>query len=199
MKKQEFLSLLKKRLSSLPKKEIEERVSFYSEMIDDRMEDGMSENEAVRDIGGPELVSSEVLKITPKKQRGKIKREKKETNLTLILLLALGFPIWLPLLISGFAVIVSLYATLWSLLVSLWAVFISLAVSAPAGLIIGLINIFSGNGAVGAITVGGSFVAAGIAVFLYFGCIAATRGMLSLTRKTAESAKNLFTKSGARK
>ena len=199
MKKQEFLSLLKKRLSSLPKKEIEERVSFYSEMIDDRMEDGMSEDEAVRDLGGPELVSLGALKSIPKKQREEIKREKKESNLIVILLLALGFPIWLPLLISGFAVIVSLYATLWSLLVSLWAVFISLAVSAPAGLIIGLINIFSGNGAVGAITVGGSFVAAGIAVFLYFGCIAATRGMLSLTRKTVEPAKKLFTKLGARK
>ena len=199
MKKQEFLSLLKKRLSSLPKKEIEERVSFYGEMIDDRIEDGMTEAEAVRDVGGAELISSGALKITPKKQREEIKGERKETNLTVILLLALGFPIWLPLLISAFAALVSLYATLWSLLISLWAVFISLAVSAPAGLIIGLINIFSGNGAVGALIIGSGFVVGGLAIFAYFGCIAATRGMLSLTRKMAEPAKNLFTKLGARK
>ena len=199
MKKQEFLSLLKKRLSSLPKKEIEERVSFYSEMIDDRIEDGMSEDEAVRDVGGPELVSLGALKSIPKKQREEIKREKKESNLIVILLLAFGFPIWLPLLISAVAALVSLYVTLWSLLISLWAVFISLAVSAPAGLIIGLINIFSGNGAVGALIIGSGFAAGGLAIFAYFGCIAATRATYRLTSITVTSAKKFFFEFGVRK
>lgn len=37
MRKWEFLSTLKNRLSGLPKQEVEERLNFYSEMIDDRM------------------------------------------------------------------------------------------------------------------------------------------------------------------
>ena len=45
MKKQTFLDMLKKRLSGLPKQEIAERLTFYNEMIDDRMEEGMSEEE----------------------------------------------------------------------------------------------------------------------------------------------------------
>ena len=47
MNKEEFLNSLRKRLKGLPNNEIEERISFYSEMIDDRVEEGMSEEEAI--------------------------------------------------------------------------------------------------------------------------------------------------------
>ncbi len=42
MTKQEFIAELRKGLSGLPKKELEERLTFYSEMIDDRMEEGLT-------------------------------------------------------------------------------------------------------------------------------------------------------------
>lgn len=51
MSKQEFLGALYNGLSGLPKEDIENSVQFYSEMIDDRMDEGMTENEAVEDIG----------------------------------------------------------------------------------------------------------------------------------------------------
>ena len=47
MNKQEFLAQLRKGLSGLPKEDIDERLTFYSEMIDDRMEDGIPEETAV--------------------------------------------------------------------------------------------------------------------------------------------------------
>ena len=49
MNKQEFLSRLRKQLKGLEDKE--ERITFYSEMIDDRMEEGLSEEEAVAAVG----------------------------------------------------------------------------------------------------------------------------------------------------
>ena len=51
MNKQEFVERLRKGLSGLPQDDIEERLTFYSEMIDDRMEEGLSEEEAVGEIG----------------------------------------------------------------------------------------------------------------------------------------------------
>ena len=39
MTKQEFLAELRRGLSGLPQNDIEERLNFYSEMIDDRMEE----------------------------------------------------------------------------------------------------------------------------------------------------------------
>ena len=46
MNKDLFMNELMARLSGLPQADIEERLAFYSEMIDDRIEDGMTEEEA---------------------------------------------------------------------------------------------------------------------------------------------------------
>ena len=43
MTKINFILLLSEKLKNLPEKEVEERLSFYSEMIEDRMEEGFSE------------------------------------------------------------------------------------------------------------------------------------------------------------
>lgn len=51
MNKQEFLKELRGRLAGLPEEDIDERLTFYGEMIEDRMEEGLSEAEAVSAIG----------------------------------------------------------------------------------------------------------------------------------------------------
>ena len=51
MSKKVFLVKLIIKLSNLPKDDLEERINFYSEMIDDRIEDGFSEEDAINDIG----------------------------------------------------------------------------------------------------------------------------------------------------
>ena len=58
MCKQEFLSQLRARLGGLPHRDVEERLNFYGEMIDDRMEEGRSEDEAVSDIGSVEEIAA---------------------------------------------------------------------------------------------------------------------------------------------
>ena len=51
MDKHDFLMQLQNRLSGLPQEDIEERLNFYNEMIDDRIEDGLSEEEAIAAVG----------------------------------------------------------------------------------------------------------------------------------------------------
>ena len=51
MSKQEFLTQLRKALSGLPQNDIEERIEFYSEMIEDRIDEGLSEGEAIAAVG----------------------------------------------------------------------------------------------------------------------------------------------------
>ena len=48
MNKQEFLAELRRGLSGLPRDDIEERLSFYGEMLDDRIEEGLSEEEELK-------------------------------------------------------------------------------------------------------------------------------------------------------
>ena len=61
MDKKEFIKALKKALSSLSRQEKAEHLGFYSEMIDDKMEEGLSEKEAVASIGHPADIAKEIL------------------------------------------------------------------------------------------------------------------------------------------
>ena len=56
MNKQEFLAELQKGLSGLPQEDRDERLTFYGEMLDDRMEEGLSEEEAVAAVGSVEEI-----------------------------------------------------------------------------------------------------------------------------------------------
>ena len=93
MTKQEFLDSLRARLSGLPRQELEERLAFYGEMIDDRIEEGRTEEEAVLDIGSADEISAQIIKDIPltkiAKERLKPKRSIKTWE---IVLLAVGSP-----------------------------------------------------------------------------------------------------------
>ena len=65
MTKTEFLLRLREMLSELPQEDVAERLVFYGEMIDDRMEDGLTEDEAVSGIGQPERIAQQILAETP--------------------------------------------------------------------------------------------------------------------------------------
>ena len=118
MNKREFISKLRRRLAGLPKQELRERLNFYSEMIDDRVEDGLSENEAVKAVGGIDEIVEQILADRPElATRGSMRRDLKKWE---IALLAIGSPIWASLLIAAAAVVFSLYITAWALVVTLW-------------------------------------------------------------------------------
>ena len=183
MNKKEFSERLMKGLSCLPKEDMEERVSFYSETIDDRMEEGYSEEEAVGMIGDVDELIRQIISETPVsrlvKKRVKPKRKIKTWE---IALLALGSPIWLSLGLALIAVIFSLYVVLWSVTVSLWAVFISLAVSSVALIIIGAVLLFV-HGAIGTAVISSGLICSGISIFMLLGCVFATKGIIVLTKK----------------
>ena len=110
MTKIKFVLELRDRLSGLPREDIEERLEFYSEMIDDRMEEGLSEEEAVAAIGSVDEIASQIIVKTPlvKVAKEKIKSKRKLRTWEIVLL-ALGSPIWLSLLIVAFSVIISVF------------------------------------------------------------------------------------------
>ena len=65
MNKQEFLNELEKYLITLPKNDVSSHILFYGEMIDDIVEDGKTEEEAVMQIGTPKEVANQIIKETP--------------------------------------------------------------------------------------------------------------------------------------
>lgn len=186
MLKEEFLGKLRSKLSGLPETEIEERLHFYSEMIDDRMEEGLSEAEAVAAIGTVEEIVGQIVADTPlaklAKERIKPKRRLKDWE---IALLVLGSPIWLSLGIAAIAVALSLYVAWWSVIVSLWAAFGAMVGTGVGGMISGIGMMIGDNSLAGIALMGASIVCAGLSIFMFYGCKAAAKGTVALTKKIA--------------
>ena len=193
MTKQIFLDQLRAGLYGLPQDDIEERVSFYSEMIDDRMEEGLTEEAAVAGIGPVDTIISQIIAETPLPRlvREQIKSRPRMRAWEVILLI-LGFPLWFPLLIAAFAVIFSVYVVIWSVILVLWAVEAACIAGAFAGVIVGFIQIFQGNLLWGLLLISAAILLSGLSILLFFGCIAASKGALYLTKKIALGIKSLF-------
>ena len=193
MGKAEFMEMLRKRLAGLPQAEIEERLAFYNEMIDDRIEDGLTEEEAVAEVGPVEDVVNQIMSEIPLTAlvREKV-RPKRTLRVWEIILLVLGSPIWLSLLIAVFAVGLSLYIVLWSVVVCLWTVTLSLAAGGFACLFEVFVYQKAGNLG-GAIFAGGTALAcAGLAILMFFASVAATKGIARLTKKMILGIKSWF-------
>lgn len=195
MKRLEFLLQLRERLSCLPQDDMEERLTFYNEMIDDLLEEGLSEQEAVAQIGNVNEIASQILQDTPLstlvKERIKPKQRMKPWQ---IVLLAVGSPLWFSLLMAALAVGICLYTVLWVLVICLWAVFAAVAACALGGMVGGGIFAASGNRLAGIATIGAAIVCAGVSIFLFCGCKAATKGAARLTGKIISATKRCFMK-----
>ena len=108
MDKLDFLLALDKRLGVLSDEDRRASLDYYAEMLDDLIESGMTEQEAVASLGSVDAIAEEILMDVPlpKLVKAKMKGKRRMTGTELTLLIV-GFPIWFPILISGFAVIFS--------------------------------------------------------------------------------------------
>ena len=193
MNKQEFLSELWEHLAGLPGDDIGRSMDYYSEMIDDRMEEGLSEEEAVRAIGPMDEVVAQILMETslPKLVKAKVKRNRAPTVWEMILLI-LGSPIWLPLCIAALAIFLVIYIIIWVIVLVLYVVDLSVAVSGIAGFLGAFVQVFGGRLAQGAFFLGGGLACIGLAVLLFFGFNIIAKGVLILSKKMLWGIKSCF-------
>lgn len=198
MNKNEFLSSLRAKLRGIPQKEAEERLSFYREMIDDRMEEGLSESEAVKAVGSINDIARQITDEYAPIGELPCKEEKSKGRLGagVIILLILGSPVWLSLMAALFAVVISVYAVIFSLAVSLWAIFASVVGCSVGGIVGGIILAVLGHGVTGLALVGAGIASCGIAIFGFYGCKAATHGAWLLSVLIAGGIKKCFIKGG---
>ena len=197
MNKVEFLKELENGLSGLPKAEVNEYLGFYSEMIDDYIEDGFSEQEAVAAAGSVEKIAEDIIADTPitKLVKEKIKPKKKLGALA-ITLIALGSPIWLALLIAAFAVVLAIYISLWAVVICLWAAFAAVLACGLGGIASGIFLICCKSGLSGLFLIGAGLVCVGLSILLFFLCKLATKGVILLLKQIIKSLKNRIAKRG---
>ena len=193
MDKKEFLSALEARLADLPEADRQASLDFYSEMLDDLMEGGMTEREAVASLGSVDAIAEEILMDTPlpKLIKAKIK-PKRRMRAWEIVLIAVGSPVWFPILIALFAVALSLYITLWAVVLSLYAADLAFAVSAPAGIMAAISLFVSGKPAAALLFLGAGLVLVGLTVLWLLLCNLTAKGTWQLGKLTLRGIKACF-------
>ena len=190
MNRAEFLNALREKLSGLPSEEICERLSFYAEAIDDRMEDGYSEEAAVAEIGTPEEIAVQIISEIPLSRLVREKAgAKKQRRIWQTVLLAVGAVVWVPLLIAFLAVIFSLYIALWAVVISFYAVCLALAAAGVCALPGAVLLAVRGNIPAAAAFLGAGIFCAGLAILMFFLCRLITRGAIKLTRNIIQKIK----------
>jgi len=193
MNKNEFLATLRERLNGLPEEDIIKSIDFYGEMLDDRIEDGMSEEEAVSDLGNIEEIISQILSAVslPKLVKEKVK-PKRALKAWEIVLLVLGAPLWIPLLVTVILTVLAIYLSVWSVIISLYAVDLSIAVSGLACIGVAVALLFDGQFVPAGVVFGAGLVCMGLAILLLFAFNLVTKGILWVSKKVLLGIKGLF-------
>lgn len=194
MTKREFLEALEKKLSQLPPEERQKQLEFYAELLSDKMEEGMSEQEAVADLGSVEDIASSILQEMPlsKLVKSRVKPSSGWTVLSIVLLV-LGLPIWLPLCIVFVALVVTVYVVIWCVIIALIATFIGVAIGVVALFIIAFVSLFRHLPAFFLI-LGCALLCAGLCVLAFIVIRAAIKGLVLLTKSIGRGIKSLFIK-----
>ena len=198
MNKKAFLWALMDGLSGLPMEDIERSLDYYSEMIDDRMEDGLSEEEAVAAMGPVKEICAQILAETPLSRLVKeAVRPKRKLRVWEIVLLVLGSPVWVPLIGAALIVVVTVYLSIWAVLLSLYAADLAGAVTGLAGVVTMFRMLSIGQIAEGILFLGGGLVCIGLAILLFFGFNQLTKGLVWVTKRGLLALKGCFVRKEA--
>lgn len=196
MNKQEFLTELKKRLSGIPKKDIDQTIEFYEELILDKIEEGQTEEEAIASLDSiDEIVKATLSNVSiPKlvKEKFAPKRSLKTWEIVVIASTAI---IWIPLAIVLLSVILSLYVGLWSGVIALAASTISVGASSLI-IVGGILDLCMGHAASGIFTIGLALAFLGTALLLGLLTFKLSKLMVVLCKKIILWIKSLFIKRG---
>ncbi len=197
MTKHEFTEKLQKILQErgLPAEEAAKSAEFYSEMIDDRIEDGMTEEQAISALGDIDEIAEKILYDTPlgvlMKSKFKEKKQAAGSPVLLILLAILGFPIWFSLAIAALAILISIYIIIWAGILSVFSVVAAVGLTGvlllPAAVFIISLNPIAAMGLFSA-----GFILVGLCILFFFPAKFAAKALVSLTVLIGKGIKSLF-------
>lgn len=191
MNRNEFLAALTSALGKLPDQEIRASLDFYAEMIDDRMEDGATEEEAVAALGDVSAIAAQIIAETPPipKAVAKMKTSSHTANIVLAIVLS---PIWIPLALAFALCVAAVYLSLWAVIIGLWLCVACLILCGPVG-VVGLVYCLATEFPLtGAWTFGCGLAACGLGLFALVGVKAVSNGLIQLTSMFASKVKSLF-------
>jgi len=168
MTKFEFLTAVRSRLYGLPAEDVQRSLDYFAEMIDDHIEDGMSEAEAVAAIGTPDEAAASILGEVPltKIVATKIK-PKRNLHVWEIVLLVLFAPALFGLAIAAVALIFSAYITVFSIAIATFSCVLAFSVASIASILYAPHMIVTGSILQGLCYIGFALTFIGLAILFF--------------------------------
>lgn len=193
MNKQEYLAQLRAALACLPEGEIEESVAFYTEMIDDRVADGLTEEEATAQLDDPKAAARAIIADLPVVPRTVVRTKQRNRALYWTLVI-LGSPLWLTLLLAAGMLVLAGLLTIWCLILGLWLLAAGLLAGGPLGIGVCLWALAVGQPAYGVFELGSGLLCFGLGLFCLHGAVAASKTLMQVSRQWIAKAKAPFVK-----
>lgn len=193
MTRDEFLNRLGELLACLPADQVKETQEFYAEVIADRMEDGMTEAEAVAAMGTLGEVAEATLDELPAVPRA-IARTKRKSTALLWALAIVGSPVWIPLLLAFVAVAATVYICIWVLALCVWIVAAAFGGAGVVGLLFAVDGIIIVHVPYVLTSMGMGFASIGVALLAGAGAWTASKQIARLSALWAKKAVSPFWK-----
>ncbi len=193
MNKRDFICEMNSRLYGLPEEDVNKSIDYYCELIEDSIEDGKSEEEAVASLGEIDEIVSQIMMDIPlsKIVKAKAKPERK-LKAWEIIFLVLGSPIWLSILIALFSVALAVYISIWAVVVSFYAVVLSVAVSTLAVIVGAFVSLLEGLFLNSLIFLSLALICAGLTILLFIGTNYLAKGTFFLGKLCVKGIKRMF-------
>ena len=178
MNKQAFLDALWQSLSDLPQDDVVQSLEYYEEMLDDSIEDGMTEEEAVALLGSPEEIAERIRLEMPiptlVRARASTARRPKAWE---IVLLVLGSPVWLPIVLSLIVILLSLYIVIWSVVLSFYAVVLAFAAAFLGAVTLSILTLREVDLLHGLFLLGAGLICAALALLFLLASVGLTKAV----------------------
>ncbi|MCI8589321.1 MAG: DUF1700 domain-containing protein [Clostridiales bacterium] len=199
MNKEQFLAAIQEGMSGLNQRDLEPTIDYYREMIDDRIEEGLTEEQAIQALGPVSDIIAQILTDTSLAQLIKstypVKRGMRPWEITL---LVIGSPIWGSLLLGAAALLFGIYILIWSFVLLLYAADLVFA-CASLGVINSIFLLCTGQPIQALFFFGAGLIGIGIAIPFFFGCNKVARGVIKLSKKFVIRLKRWILKKGGAK
>lgn len=168
MTKRQFLYALNKELACLAPEDRAESFEYYSEIIDDRIESGVPEREAVGALGDVKSVAENIISDMPVSKLVKSRfRSKRSSSPAKVVLIVIGGLIIVPIIIAIIASVFSVYVSFWVIAISLLVSALACAISGVCGVFLSALYTFTVGFAEGMWLLGASLVALGLVFPLF--------------------------------
>lgn len=186
MRKQEFLDELAHNLSRLPFEERSRWLKFYEEIIDDGLEDGLTEDEIIASFGNPLVVASRIWNESgptlPAEEKSPVKpirtlkvAKPRRGSLGKKITYWTTSVIWIPLAIAALSIVLAVWISTAAIIASLWVITAALSLSIPLSIVFFIFMISTGSLPSILFNLGTLFAAIGLAILSFYASYALTR------------------------